>query len=331
MSTPISPVRPIPSNPNLEFDRKQAKSLLDAAKRGDAAALRRFNASHPRFAAAHDAAVPGIALALHDAQLVVAREYGFASWPRWKQFVETRRLDIAQRAAELVKAACSNDVRKARVMLDAEPSLARHDIFTACACGESETVWQFLSRDPSLANAKGGPLNHEPLLYASHSRFLRADAKRAQGIVHAAKLLLEVGADPNASYMLKSGEESWLQSTLYGAAGIANSDPLTMLLLDAGAAIDPNDKEVLYHTTEFPDATCLKLILSRGKPPIDQVKDCLGRAIDFEYPEHIALFLAAGADPNFRTQWSGQRTHLHKAVHLGRSAASRAHADRRGR
>ena len=74
----------------------------------------------------------GRAVALHDAQLVVAREYGFTSWARWKQFVETRRLDISQRAAELVKAACSNDVRKPRVLLDAEPLLARQDLFTAC-------------------------------------------------------------------------------------------------------------------------------------------------------------------------------------------------------
>jgi len=49
----------------------------------------------------------GRAAALHDAQLVIAREYGFASWPRWKQFVEARGLDTQARAGELVRAACS--------------------------------------------------------------------------------------------------------------------------------------------------------------------------------------------------------------------------------
>ena len=48
---------------------------------------------------------------LHDAQLVIAREYGFPSWPRWKRFVETRRLDTGERAAELLRAACGGDSR----------------------------------------------------------------------------------------------------------------------------------------------------------------------------------------------------------------------------
>jgi len=320
MATPNSPVRPIPLHPNLEFDRKQAKALLDAAQRGKTDALRRFNAHHPRFGAVRDPSLLGRAVALHDAQLVVAREYGFASWPRWKQFVETRRLDISQRAAELVKAACSNDVRKARVMLDAEPSLAQHDLFSACACGEAETVAQFLFRDPSLASAKGGPLDHEPILYVCFSRFLRADVTRAEGVFRAARLLLDTGADPNANYWMDWGGERWLQSTLYGAAGIANHVGLTALLLDAGAVVNPRDKEVLYHSAEFPDPTCLRLLLSEGNPPADHVTYCLGRATDFEYPDHVALFLKAGADPNSRINWDGLRTQLHKAVYLGRSS-----------
>src|SRR5262245_17653773 len=122
--------RPIPPRPSLEFDRKQAKALLEAARAGDPATLARFRAHHPRFAggAPHD---PG----LHDAQLVIAREYGFASWARWKQFVETRQLDQAGRAAELVKAAVARDMRKASTLLAAEPSLAEHDLYTACVSG----------------------------------------------------------------------------------------------------------------------------------------------------------------------------------------------------
>jgi len=53
----------LPSNPSLEFDRKQAKALLDAARSGDAAALARFKAHHPRFgAAAQIDAKPGLPL-----------------------------------------------------------------------------------------------------------------------------------------------------------------------------------------------------------------------------------------------------------------------------
>lgn len=319
MWTSSSAVRPIPANPNLEFDRKQAKSLLDALRHGDAAALRRFGDQHPRFTGADPGPIVP-QMGLHDAQLVVAREYGFASWPRWKQFVETRRLDLAARAAALLRAACSNDVRKAGVLLGAEPSLARHDLFTAAACGEAETVGALLARDPSGAKRKGGPLDCEALLYCCFSRLLRADEARAAGILQCAALLLRAGADPNASFWHEGDGERWLQSTLYGAAGIANNAELTTLLIDAGATIDANDKEVLYHTCEFPDTACLRLLFSRGNPPLDQIKYCLGRALDFEYPEHVAAFLAAGADPNFRVGWAGARTQLHKAVYQGRSA-----------
>jgi ankyrin repeat protein len=315
MATPQFAARPIPANPNLEFDRKQAKALLDAARRGEATAAQRFKANHPRFSSDFDVQ----AVALCDAQLVVAREYGFANWPRWKQFVELRRLDSSQRAAALVKAACSNDVRKAALLLGSEPALARHDIATACACGESEAVAQFIAREPSLANTKVGPLNIEPILYCCFSRFLRADANRAQGIVASVRSLLNAGADANASFIADSGGEKWLQSTLYGTAGIANHLELTTILLDSGATIHADDKEVLYHSSEFPDPTCLQLILTRGKPSVEQVKYCLGRALDFEYPKHVELFLAAGADPNYRIPWSGRRTHLHKAVYSDRS------------
>ncbi len=318
MWTPSSAARPIPANPNLDFDRKQAKLLLEALHRGDADALRRFRSQHPRLPGAVEP--PASSMALHDAQLVVAREYGFASWPRWKQFVETRRLDRAARAGALLRAVCSNDVRKAGVLLDAEPALACFDLFTAAACGEHETVATLLVKEAASATRKGGPMDCEALLYCCFSRFLRADRSRAAGIVRSAELLLAAKADPNAHFWHEDHGERWLQSTLYGAAGIANNIALTTLLLDAGARVCADDKEAVYHTTEFPDITCLRLLLSRGEPPLEQVKYCLGRALDFEYPDHIAAFLAAGADPNFRAQWCGARTQLHKAVYQGRSA-----------
>jgi hypothetical protein len=92
--------RPIPPRPSLEFDRQQAKALLDALHRGDADAAQRFRTHHPRFG---PQGAPGGA-ALHEAQLVIAREYGFASWPGSKQFVEARQLDARERAAALSEA-----------------------------------------------------------------------------------------------------------------------------------------------------------------------------------------------------------------------------------
>lgn len=73
----MSEVRPLPSRPNLEFEHKEAKAFLRRLRAGDPDAVARARAQHP----AMDVSAPaGIRLA--EAQLVLAREYGFTSWPR---------------------------------------------------------------------------------------------------------------------------------------------------------------------------------------------------------------------------------------------------------
>jgi ankyrin repeat protein len=60
---------------NLEQQHKLAKDLIRAARAGDPAALARIRAVRP-------AAAPARSLKLADAQLAVAREGGFESWPK---------------------------------------------------------------------------------------------------------------------------------------------------------------------------------------------------------------------------------------------------------
>jgi ankyrin repeat protein len=326
--------RPIPPRPSLEFDRKQAKALLDDVRAGEPTAVARFREHHPRF---HDnvagAGRAGAlrAPALHDAQLVIAREYGYASWPRWKQFVEARQLDTAGRAAELVRAAVTGDMRKAGALLAAEPTLAEHDFYTACIAGAAEYAARLLERDATLAHRRGGPLDREPILYACFSRFLRTDRARAAGIVGVVRQLLARGADPNVFYVHDEDGERWNQLPIYGAAGIANNPELTRLLLEAGADVnegkpDPGPdaparvlgSEDLYHACEFSDVTCLRLLLEAG-PHRGRVSYALARILDFENPRGVELLLRHGADPNLRVPWMHDRTHLHRAIAYGRS------------
>lgn len=77
----MSAYRALPSQPSLEFDRKEAKALLRRLHAGEADALARAVAHHPTLGRA-----PSDVFALADAQLIVAREYGFASWPRLVQY-----------------------------------------------------------------------------------------------------------------------------------------------------------------------------------------------------------------------------------------------------
>ncbi len=73
----MSSNRPLPSVPNLDFERKAAKRLLRQLRAGHPESLERARTHHP---AGVDS--PPDLIQLSDAQLIIAREYGFASWPR---------------------------------------------------------------------------------------------------------------------------------------------------------------------------------------------------------------------------------------------------------
>jgi ankyrin repeat protein len=72
--------RELPSRPNLEQLKNQAKDLLNAHKANDPDAIERVRESYPAWS--------GAKLRLSEAQLVIAREYGFDSWPKLKHHVE---------------------------------------------------------------------------------------------------------------------------------------------------------------------------------------------------------------------------------------------------
>lgn len=317
------PGRFLPTRPSLEFDRKAAKRLLDDAQGGAEDAMSRFVEFHPRFT---DTAVPLDEARLADAQFVVAREYGFASWPRWKQFVEDRLLDKDQRAAAMIEAVCSQQFRRGALLLEADLELARSDLFTACACGELDLVARELEREPALATREGGPLGWYPIVYACFSRFLRRDPERAARIVQVVRLLLDHGADADSHYLIEHGDGQLPQTCIYGAAGIANHTGLTQMLLEAGAdageRVDGRSaNEALYHAAEFQDVTCLRLLLEAGAGH-EEVSYCLSRALDFDNETAALLFLEHGADATQNIRHHGDRTHLHKAVINRRTEAT---------
>ena len=72
---------------NLEQQKKQARELLRAIRSGDADAFSRLQRHHARWAAFDESAVRQL-VSLHDAQFVLAREQGFASWPKLKAYAE---------------------------------------------------------------------------------------------------------------------------------------------------------------------------------------------------------------------------------------------------
>ncbi len=79
---------PLPASPSLEQLKNQAKDLRKALAANDPSSLDRLRKSHPRADELLSVPVPP---RLSDAQLVIAREYGFPSWPKLKHYVDQAR------------------------------------------------------------------------------------------------------------------------------------------------------------------------------------------------------------------------------------------------
>jgi len=108
------PTRRLPRQPSLEQLRKQAKELLELYRAGDPAAA----AEVQQFERQPDSA----AFALHDAQRVLARAYGYQSWTRLRAFVDGANM------ARLAEAVNAGDAAQVRTLLHARPELAGMDM-----------------------------------------------------------------------------------------------------------------------------------------------------------------------------------------------------------
>jgi ankyrin repeat protein len=112
MSSQPAPTRHLPPKPSLAQLRKQAKELLQSYRAGNEAAL----AEVERFERNPDPA----SFALADAQRLLARAYGFASWPALKNHVE------GVNVAALIAATEAGDGATVRRLVKARPELINH-------------------------------------------------------------------------------------------------------------------------------------------------------------------------------------------------------------
>jgi hypothetical protein len=109
----------LPARPSLEQLKKLAKDLVKnhAEKQPEALALIRQHL--PVLSGKTDEEIAGYPFALHDAQSVIARQYGFSSWNELHDYVEalqktepsgpTPPLDVAAKLRTVVRARQQND------------------------------------------------------------------------------------------------------------------------------------------------------------------------------------------------------------------------------
>ncbi len=108
------PTRTLRDRPDPSQLKRQAKELLKAFAGGDADAIAEVGSHYHGASAA--------TFALHDAQLVLARSYGFESWPKLKAYVD------GVTVRRLVEAVFAGDITAVKSMLSARPELVHLDV-----------------------------------------------------------------------------------------------------------------------------------------------------------------------------------------------------------
>lgn len=183
----------LPLRPSLEQFRKQAKALLKRQRAADSEAFSRIRKSHPRWRRLSNEQVAASPFTLADAQLVIANEYGFASWSRLRSHVKALEAAAAtaETLASLRDAAGKGELARLNILLDAHPALIderggegvrtalHHAVF-----GNSETAVKLLLERGANPNVRCEGDNAYPLHFAVE--------KNRVPIIH---LLVEHGAD----------------------------------------------------------------------------------------------------------------------------------------
>jgi ankyrin repeat protein len=117
--------KPLPARANFEQLRKQAKFLLKGHQSASAESMARIRENHPRHRSSSDTEIAGARFTLADAQLTIAREYGFETWAKLKAQIALHTPDslIAEKVAALRDSAGRGDLASLNALLDAHPEL----------------------------------------------------------------------------------------------------------------------------------------------------------------------------------------------------------------
>jgi hypothetical protein len=328
------PVRRLPSNPNLDHLKYQAKDLLKEHTARTPGVAQRVREFHPLFSRGTDAEILDAQLSLSDAQLVIAREYGFPSWTRLKVHIEKPALSdqrdlphheriedpTFRRAVELLDA---GDVAGLRAHLNQYPNLVQqHVVFEGGNYFRNPTLLEFVAENP----VRRGTL--------------------PDNIVQVAKVIVDAGVGQSAL-----NETLMLVSTGSVPRECGKQLPLIDLLCDQGA--DPDS--AIHSAALHGELEAVNALIRRGARMDLPVAAALGRieearrllagassedrhlaltmAADFGHVEIVRLLLDAGDDPNRYNPVGGHShtTPLHQAAGAGHDEVVRLLVERGAR
>ncbi|MBZ5594604.1 MAG: ankyrin repeat domain-containing protein [Acidobacteriia bacterium] len=301
------PTRRMREHPDLEQLKRQARELLRGFVAGEAEAVGEVYA--------HYHAPDRSKFALHDAQLVIARSYGFESWPKLKAYVDGVTV---QRVADAVR---TDDLAKVRAMLKARPELA--DLAMSYVDEHRPIHFAVMKRSPEMvrllmrhgANARQGIHPHRDATtawtiakergYDEIVAIIEEEEHRRSAPQCAPKT--EVLGDEAARAAVAAGDIVWLR------ARHAEGTLVNPIRWNGGGLLTV----AVRHTQ--PDL--LRLMLDFGFDPDEKVSSGEGDWVAYSqgYPlwqcaalgrrEMAELLLERGANPNVHVDSSGSSVH----------------------
>ena len=275
--------------PDLDQLKRQAKELLEAYRAGEADAV-------ANVAAHYRAPRPGT-FALHDAQLVLARSYGFDSWPKLKAYVDGVTV---KRLAEAVRA---GDIQAVRALLDARPELVHMDM---AATNEHRALhYAVLDRAPEMvrllmargADARKGIYPHRDATSALRIATDRGYAEIVS-IIEEEERRRETAGDRPAGTIAHDSEDG----PLTRAVKHDQPEVLSQLLV---SGLDPNERTriegveppefsagmPLWHAAASGKLEIAEMLLRRGADPNAQVY-ASGSPVYSAYRKHDEAMIA---------------------------------------
>ncbi len=208
----ITRVKILPLHPSLPQYRKQAKDLVKAWKSGDSEASERVRTFHPR---RRGAAEEDGGFTLADAQLTIAREHGFESWPKFSKHVEA----VAREGSPVSQFEMAAD---------------------AIASGDAGSLERLLRENPGLIRARSTRVHRGTLLhYVGANGVEDYRQKTPQNALAILKILLDAGAEVDAAAEMYGGDTALgLVATSIHPVLAGVQEELMKVLLEAGAAVD---------------------------------------------------------------------------------------------